>query len=169
MPLGEGLDDGDLISSSVFPQGKFIRINFDVNGYIVGANIETCILVVNCKKCSGSGGGGSDLDGEEAAPRFLQFPFYWPLTTSRLWHQGEDQDKLIFLHRRDKVELRVFPGGSVVEYPPANAGDIGDMSLIPELERFPGEGNGNPLQYSCLENSMDRGAWRATVQGVEHD
>ena len=46
---------------------------------------------------------------------------------------------------------------------PANAGDTG---LIPELGRSPGEGNGNPLQYSYLENSMDRGAWRATVRGV---
>ena len=43
---------------------------------------------------------------------------------------------------------------------PAN---VGDASLIPVSERFPGEENGNPLQYSCLENSMDRGAWRATV------
>ena len=56
-----------------------------------------------------------------------------------------------------------FPGGSVVKDPPANAGDA---SLIPELGRSPGEGNGNPLQYSCLENSMDRGAWWATVHGV---
>ena len=47
--------------------------------------------------------------------------------------------------------------------PPANAGDMGS---IPKLGRSPGEGNGNPLQYSCLENSMDRGAWRATVHGV---
>ena len=45
----------------------------------------------------------------------------------------------------------------------ANAGDSGS---IPGSERFPGEGNGNPLQYSCLENSMGRGAWWATVQGV---
>ena len=52
-----------------------------------------------------------------------------------------------------------FPGGSVVKNPPANAGDTG---LIPGLGRSPGEGSGNPLQYSCLENSMDRGAWRAT-------
>ena len=44
-----------------------------------------------------------------------------------------------------------------------NAGDVG---LIPELGRSPGEGNGNPLQYSCLGNPMDRGAWRATVHGV---
>ena len=42
----------------------------------------------------------------------------------------------------------------------------GDLSLIPGLGRSPGEGNGNPLQYSCLENSMDRGPWRAPVQGV---
>ena len=47
--------------------------------------------------------------------------------------------------------------------PPANAGDMGS---IPKLGRSPGERNGNLLQYSCLENSMDRGAWRATVHGV---
>ena len=49
---------------------------------------------------------------------------------------------------------------------PANAGDKRDMSLIPGLERFPEGGNGNPLQYYCLENSMDREARRATVEGV---
>ena len=49
---------------------------------------------------------------------------------------------------------------------PANVGDIGDMGLIFELGRFPGGGNGNPLQYSCLENPMDRGAWQATVHRV---
>ena len=44
--------------------------------------------------------------------------------------------------------------------------NAGDASLIPGLGRSPVEGNGNPLQYSCLENSMDRGAWRATVRGI---
>ena len=53
------------------------------------------------------------------------------------------------------MRLRGFPGGSEVENPPANAGDEG---LIPGSGRCPGEGNGNPLQYSCLGNSMDRGA-----------
>ena len=48
----------------------------------------------------------------------------------------------------------------------ANAGDIRDMGWIPGLGRCPGVGNGNPLQYSFLENPMDRGAWRATVHGV---
>ena len=49
---------------------------------------------------------------------------------------------------------------------PANAGDIRDASLIPGSGRLPGGGNGNPLQYSCLENPMDREAWQATVHGV---
>ena len=49
---------------------------------------------------------------------------------------------------------------------PANAGDIEDIGSIPGLERSPGGGHGNPLQYSCLENPMDRGAWQATVHGV---
>ena len=48
----------------------------------------------------------------------------------------------------------------------ANAGDIRDVSSIPESGKFPGGGNGNPLQYSCLENYVDRGAWWATVHGV---
>ena len=47
----------------------------------------------------------------------------------------------------------------VVKNSPTNAGDIRDAGLIPESGRYPGEGNGNPLQYSCLENSMNRGAW----------
>ena len=55
-----------------------------------------------------------------------------------------------------------FPGGSVVENPPASAGDAG---LIPGLGRSPGKGNDNPLKYSCLENSMDRGDWWATIYG----
>ena len=54
----------------------------------------------------------------------------------------------------------------MVKNPPANVGDTGDMGLIPGSGSSPGEGNGNPLQYSCLENSIDRGAWQATVHGV---
>ena len=56
-----------------------------------------------------------------------------------------------------------FPGGSMVKNPPASSGDV---VLIPGSGRSPGEGNGNPLQYSCLGNSMDRGVWQATVHGV---
>ena len=57
----------------------------------------------------------------------------------------------------------VFPGGSDSKESACNAGDLGS---IPESGRYPGEGNGNPLQYSCLENSMDRGPRQATVHGV---
>ena len=59
-----------------------------------------------------------------------------------------------------------FPGGAGVKNPPANAGDVRDLSLTPGLGRFPGEENDNPLQYSCLENSMNRGAWWAIILGV---
>ena len=64
---------------------------------------------------------------------------------------------------------RGFPHSSVGKESACNAGDLGS---IPESARSPGEGNGNPLQYSCLENPMDRGAWRATVHRasrVRHD
>ena len=54
----------------------------------------------------------------------------------------------------------------VVKNPPTNSGDIRDMGSIPGLGRSPREGNGYPLQYSCLENPMDRGAWQATAHGV---
>ena len=56
-----------------------------------------------------------------------------------------------------------FPGGSAVKNPLANARDMGS---IPGWGRSPGEGNSNPLQYSCLENPMEKGAWWATVYGV---
>ena len=59
-----------------------------------------------------------------------------------------------------------FPGGSDGEESAGNAGDLGS---VPGSGRCPGEGNGNPLQYSCLENSMDRGAWLVTVCGVKKD
>ena len=69
-----------------------------------------------------------------------------------------------------------IPGASqvaqAVKNLPANAGDAGDVGSISGLGRSPGEESSDPLQYSCLENSMDRGAWRATVHGiarVRHD
>ena len=59
-----------------------------------------------------------------------------------------------------------FPGGAVVENPPTNALATGDGDLIPGSGRSPGVGNGNPLQYSCLENPVDGGAWWDIVYGV---
>ena len=62
---------------------------------------------------------------------------------------------------------RGFQVALVVENPAAGVGDVGDVGSIPGLGRSPGVRNGNLLQYSCLENPMDSGAWQATVHGVE--
>ena len=66
-----------------------------------------------------------------------------------------------------------FPGGTSGKEPTARAGDVRDTGLIPGSGRYPGEGNGYPLQYSCLENPTDRGAWWATAhrspKRVGHD
>ena len=62
-----------------------------------------------------------------------------------------------------------FPGGSVVKNPPANAQGARNSGSVPGLGRSPGEGSGNPLQYSCQDNPMDKGAWRAIVHRVAKD
>ena len=67
---------------------------------------------------------------------------------------------------RNHLSERSFPVALVVKNPPANAGHIRDEGSIPGSGRSPGGGRGNPLQYSCLENPMDRGARWATVHGV---
>jgi len=72
----------------------------------------------------------------------------------------------LLLYRRLQLAINILhmlPDGSDGKESSCNAGDLGS---IPGLGRSPGEGNGNPLQYSCLQNPMDRGAWWATVQGV---
>ena len=70
---------------------------------------------------------------------------------------------VIYLSEARMSLFRGFPGGSDSK---ASAGNAGDPGLIPGSGRSPGEGNGNPLKYSCLENPMDRGFWKATVHGV---
>ena len=71
---------------------------------------------------------------------------------------------LLFFHSTVNPSFHLsFPHGSDCK---ENACDAGNLGLIPELGRSPGEGNGYPLQYSCLENPMDRGAWQATICGV---
>ena len=72
----------------------------------------------------------------------------------------------LFKQSRSRKNSKGLTGDPVVKNPPANAGDTRDAGLIPESGRSLGVGNGNPLLYSCLENSMDRGAWWVTVYGV---
>ena len=85
-----------------------------------------------------------------------ELPF--PLANTSLWQQK--------INSWGKVLFGTSRVALVVKNPPANAGDRRNVSVIPELGRSPGGGHGNPLQYSCLENPMNRGNWRATVHGV---
>ena len=83
-----------------------------------------------------------------------------------IWYylvSGILHNDLTFAYNHYEME---FPSGSVVKNLPANARATGDPDSIPGSGRPPGEGNGNPLQYSCLGNSMDRGAWWATVHAI---
>ena len=66
-----------------------------------------------------------------------------------------------------RPDFRASQVALLVKNPPANAGDIRDTGLVPGLGRSPGGRHGNPLQYSYLENPMERGAWQATVHGME--
>ena len=93
----------------------------------------------------------------------------WDMTeqlnwTELNWSDIREDDSVI---KRTRILINAtsldFPGGSEGKVSAYNAGDMGS---IPGTGRSPGEGNGNPLQYSCLENPMDRGAWETTVHGV---
>ena len=77
-----------------------------------------------------------------------------------VWYTPGQEEEFSFCLPLNKIWSS--PVARVVKNPPTTAGEAG---LIPGSGRFPGGGNGNPLQYSCLENSVDRGAWQATVQG----
>ena len=103
--------------------------------------------------------GREDSLEEEMATHSSIFAWESPWTEE----PGELQEAGSQVPRALKARLKVFPHGSVVKNLPAKAGDTGDVGLIPGLGRSPGGGNGNPLQYSCLENSMNRGARWATV------
>ena len=91
-----------------------------------------------------------------------------------LWWRSLDhvsKSLLLAVYSVPLIDISVFMpvgflSGSAGEESAFNAGDTGDVGSIRELKRFPGEGNGTPLQYSCLRNPLDRGAWWATVQKV---
>ena len=86
-----------------------------------------------------------------------------PLSRGRgpVWSLQAGERTYSYLNFREVTLVTGFPGGSVVKNPPTNAGYAGDVGSVPGSGRSPGEGNGNPLQYSCLENPRDRGAWES--------
>ena len=102
----------------------------------------------------------------------MRWPKYWSFSFSIIPSKEISQylfHQLLFFSSLKAPIIRIciiFPGDAVVQNPPANAGDTRVAGLIPGWGRSLGEGNGNPLQYSCLEKSMNRGAWWATVHGV---
>ena len=102
-------------------------------------------------------GGFSSLTGEKSE-LFLTLVNFRNYSVHPFQCSFSDLDKLLTC-----MHILGFPGDSVVKNPLANTGDQGS---IPGLGRSPAEGNANSLQYSCLENSLDRGAWWATVHGV---
>ena len=93
---------------------------------------------------------------------------YWSVIRSESSQQLSEIDVIIYYisNCKPKVSIFGFPGGSASCEESANTGDLTDVCSIPESGRSPGGGQGNPLQYSCLENFMDRGAWSATVHGA---
>ena len=94
-------------------------------------------------------------------PDFLMLPFQWEETD---WPESPTlQYNVGCGAKKNKTVQWAFLVAQTVKNPPANAGDLG---LIPGSGRCPGQWRGNPLQRSCLENPMDRGAWRAAVHGV---
>ena len=106
----------------------------------------------------------------------LEFGKYYSLENSRdggAWWaavyrvaQSRTRLKQLSSSSSSSRELIGFPGGLLVKNPPANTGDKRDAGLIPGSGQCPGGGHGNPLQYSFLENPMDRGAWLAPAHGV---
>ena len=125
-----------LVTSQSYPVGEMIALSLDGGFGSWGPNISEC----------GTDSGYSSL---------------WTQRTSSIQSLWGPKHKSSFLNVLKY--LMGFPGGSVIKNLPASAGDAGS---IPGLGRSPREGNDNPFLYSCLENSMDRRAWWATVHGV---
>ena len=108
------------------------------------------------------------LPNPKPGPFSLSYPDLWHKLTKRKAMHSEPL--IVNLLSTPFIYLSLllivgFPGGSVVKNPPADTGDTGDVGLIPGLGRSLGGGNGKPLQYSCLKNPKDRGAWQITVHG----
>ena len=133
-------------------KGKRMRSKISCPKLICDSNMQGFTKYFIYSSC----GKGS---GKEIPEDVLQSTKRW-VKTKNSWEKY-----LAFVER--KVVWWVSHVVLVVKNPPANAGDARDAGLIPRLGRSIGDGSGNPLQYSCLESPMDRGAWQATVHGSQ--
>ena len=120
-----------------------------------------------CQPGTGLNRGGLCLLEPSVSPSntSVVFTLPWPSWTALLGELSCCPERKSTFQWRAKLETGLSQRLSGKECP-CNAGDAGDTGLIPGSGRSPGEGNGNPFQFSCLENSMDRGAWWVTVHGV---
>ena len=117
---------------------------------------SVCINLHSHQHCTAQEGSTSSTH----SPAFIACRFsMMAFLTSVTWHSLSSE--LHFSNEWGASQVVL-----VVKNPPANAGNLRDLGLIPGLGRSPGEGHGNPLQCSCLESPMDRGAWQTTVHGV---
>ena len=131
-----------------------------------------CFLILSCKSVlwKGSSGDRELIPEVWSVPSMLQLfgcpeSSYFFYTVQR--KNTNERFGQCYIHRSPALILYLsFPSGSLIKNLPANAGDTRDEVSIPGSGRSPGVGNGNQLQYSCLENPMNRGAWQATVHGV---
>ena len=99
----------------------------------------------------------------KGSPR--QLKRYFRDRTVKPLQSVSDNEENLQIDRQPPMGKRGLSSGSMVNNRPASAGELGDVGLIAGSRRSPGGGDGNPLKYSCLENPMDRGAWRAAVHG----
>ena len=118
----------------------------------------------------GSGRSPGEGNGNPVQDSCLENPMdggAWWATVHKVAKESDTTERLNWTELKNTTWASQL--ALVIKNPPANAGDWRDVGLIPESGRSSGEGHGNPVQDSCLENPMDRGTWRATVCRVRHN
>ena len=140
---------------------KFSYYRIEVTAFAKESRLLMLVMLLGCcLSCHQAMCRGPLVFTPDSSLGLISFHWPWCSVTSNCDHQPR------ITHPWVKPGKWGFPGGSVVKNLPASAGDAGDSSLVPGLGRSPGGGNGNPFQYSCLENPMDRQAWQSPVNGV---
>ena len=169
------LNDKNIIAEIMLERKKEISLRLCDGAFIRPLLCSHSLSAGPCRLPLGSGvEGGRPFREGGSLPISHHVPVSWPslplagaapTCTGREWPFPPLKGRGAL--KRDALIEGAFPDCSVVKNLLADAGDSGDMALIPGSGKSSGVGDGHPLQYSCLENSKDRGAWRAAVHGAE--